>query len=159
MLDAWARDPRDRGGFNDLGQDRSVSLEALRRGPLRGADRGTLIVERVADGLPIGSVSWHRVSYGPGGRSDAWNMGIDLRPEFRGQGYGTEAQRLLAGWLFANTDLNRVEASTDVENLAEQRSLEKAGFLCEGIQRGAQLRAGAFHDLVTYARLRTDEPA
>ncbi len=77
-------------------------------------------------------------------------------PRHAGQGLGTEAQRLLAEFLFATYDLNRVEASTDVENLPEQRSLEKAGFVREGIQRGAQFRAGAYHDLVTYSRLRDD---
>jgi RimJ/RimL family protein N-acetyltransferase len=96
------------------------------------------------------------VNYGPPPHSDAWNFGIDIRPDFRGQGYGTEAQRLVARWLFDNTDLNRVEASTDVENVAEQRALEKAGFVREGIQRGAQFRAGAYHDLITYSRIRTD---
>ena len=59
-------------------------------------------------------------------------------------------------WLFANTSLNRVEAQTDLENVPEQRSLEKAGFIREGIARGAQFRAGAHHDLVTYSRLRAD---
>ncbi len=43
-----------------------------------------------------------------------------------------------------------------MENLPEQRSLEKAGYVREGIQRGAQFRAGAYHDLVTYSRLRDD---
>jgi RimJ/RimL family protein N-acetyltransferase len=43
-----------------------------------------------------------------------------------------------------------------VQNLAEQRSLEKAGYRREGIQRGAQYRAAAYHDLVTYSRLRGD---
>jgi RimJ/RimL family protein N-acetyltransferase len=85
-----------------------------------------------------------------------WNIGIDLVPEGRGQGFGTEAQRLLAGYLFATTKVNRVEASTDVENMSEQRSLEKAGFTREGVVRGAQFRGGSFHDLVVYARLRSD---
>ncbi len=157
MLDAWANDPRDRGGFNDFGHDHDPTpRDALAKGPLRNDRNGVLIVERVDDGTPIGTVGWHRVNYGPPPRSDAWNFGIDIRPEFRGRGYGSEAQRLLAQWLFANTDLNRVEASTDVENVAEQRALEKAGFVREGIQRGAQFRAGGYHDLVTYARLRTD---
>jgi RimJ/RimL family protein N-acetyltransferase len=83
-------------------------------------------------------------------------IGIDLVPEGRGQGLGTEAQRLLADWLFDTTEANRVEASTDVENLAEARALEKAGFRLEGVTRGAQFRAGAYHDLVLYARLRSD---
>jgi RimJ/RimL family protein N-acetyltransferase len=52
--------------------------------------------------------------------------------------------------------VHRVQASTDVLNVAEQRALERAGFQREGVLRGAQWRRGAFHDLVSYARLRTD---
>ena len=62
----------------------------------------------------------------------------------------------MAAYLFETTDANRVEASTDVENLAEQRALEKAAFVREGINRGAQWRAGAHHDLVLYSKLRGD---
>ncbi|HEX2141510.1 MAG TPA: GNAT family protein [Candidatus Limnocylindria bacterium] len=157
LLDEWANDPRDRGGFNDFGgAPRATPREVLEKGPLRNERNGILIVERVEDGAPLGTVSWHRVNYGPSPQSDAWNCGIELIPEARGMGYGAEAQRLLARWLFDNSDLNRVEASTDVENVAEQRSLEKAGFTREGIQRGAQFRAGAYHDLVTYAVIRSD---
>ena len=62
----------------------------------------------------------------------------------------------MAEELFRTTDANRVEASTDVDNVAEQRSLTKAGFTREGIARGSQFRGGAYHDLIVYARLRTD---
>jgi RimJ/RimL family protein N-acetyltransferase len=86
----------------------------------------------------------------------AWNIGISLIPEARGQGYGPIAQQLLADYLFDTTDANRVEAQTDVENAAEQRALEKAGFVREGAARGSQYRAGRYHDLITYARLRSD---
>ena len=82
-----------------------------------------------------------------------------MRPEARGHGFGTEAQRQLTDWLFANTTVNRVEAQTDVANVAEQRSLAKAGFRREGIARGSQFRAGGYHDLVTYSRLRDDSEA
>lgn len=158
LLDAWARSPEAKGEFNDFGiePDEGSLRETLTGGPLRNERNGQLIVERVADGQPIGTVGWHEVHYGPGPGSRAWNIGISLTPEVRGQGYGGIAQRLLAEYLFETTDANRVEASTDVANLAEQRSLEKAGFVREGIQRGAQFRSGAHHDLVTYARLRFD---
>ena len=157
VLDAWAADPALQGGFNDFGMPREPTpREVLAKGPLRNERNGALIVERVADGVPIGSVGWHRVSYGPNPPSAAWNFGIDLIPEARGQGFGSEAQRLLAAWLFEHTDVHRVEASTDIENVAEQRALEKAGFTREGIARGAQFRAGRYRDLVTYARLRAD---
>ncbi|MEO6350496.1 MAG: GNAT family protein [Candidatus Limnocylindrales bacterium] len=153
-LDAWNSD-RD-GGFNDFGARDPVSREVLAKGPLRNERNGTLIVETISEGRAVGTVGWHSVHYGPGPNSVAWNIGIDLIPGGRGNGYGTEAQRLLADWLFAATGVNRVEASTDIENLPEQRALDKAGFQREGAQRGAQFRADGYHDLVVYARLRSD---
>jgi RimJ/RimL family protein N-acetyltransferase len=77
----------------------------------------------------------------------------------RGQGFGSVAQRLLAAYLFATTSVNRIEAGTDVDNLAEQRALEKAGFTREGVLRGAQHRAGAWHDLMIYAVVRDPDKA
>ena len=159
LLDTWDRDPVNIGEFNDFGRERDpVDRDALARGPLRNEHNGQLMVELVADDRPIGTVGWHRVGYGPNPESSAWNVGIALIPEARGHGYGSEAQRLLAAYLFANTRVNRIEASTDAENIAEQRSLEKAGYVREGVARGSQFRAGAYHDLVTYSRLRDDEP-
>jgi RimJ/RimL family protein N-acetyltransferase len=61
---------------------------------------------------------------------------------------------LLARYLFANTTVNRIDANTDVTNIAEQRALEKAGFTREGVLRGAQFRDGSFHDMVLYSILR-----
>ena len=74
--------------------------------------------------------------------------------KMRGHGFGSLAQRLLVDYLFATTSVNRIEASTDVDNLAEQRALEKAGFVREGVLRGAQYRASAWHDLAIYAVVR-----
>lgn len=157
LLDAWAEDPAAHGEFNDFGLVRArIDREALAMGPLRNERNGQLIVERLEDGRAIGGVGWHLLRYGPNPESDVWNIGISLLPEARGQGYGTEAQRMAAAYLFEHTAVNRVEAQTDVENIAEQRSLEKAGFVREGVARGAQFRAGGYHDLVVYARLRDD---
>jgi RimJ/RimL family protein N-acetyltransferase len=159
ILDAWSRDPANIGEFNDFGVERdTVDRDALARGPLRNEHNGQLMVEVIADGRRIGTVGWHRVGYGPNPESGAWNVGIALIPEARGHGYGTEAQQLLAAYLFATTGVNRVEAQTDIANVAEQRSLEKAGYVREGVARGSQFRAGAYHDLVTYSRLRSDDP-
>jgi RimJ/RimL family protein N-acetyltransferase len=155
LLD-WMNLQRDVGGFNDFGQPHlSIPRDALARGPLRNEFNGTLIVE-THSAQPLGSVQWRAMHYGPPDDSRAWNIGIELLPSARGKGYGTEAQRLLADWLFAATNTNRVEAQTDVENVAEQRSLDKAGFVREGVTRGCQFRAGAFHDLVMYSRIRSD---
>jgi RimJ/RimL family protein N-acetyltransferase len=157
LLDAWGSGPVIRGEFNDFGMPpHPIDREALASRPLRDERNGELIIERLDDGQSIGTVSWHMERYGPNDLSGAWNIGIWLIPEARGDGFGTEAQRLVADYLFATTSIDRVEASTDVENVAEQRSLEKAGFVREAILRGVQWRAGARHDLVNYARLRTD---
>jgi RimJ/RimL family protein N-acetyltransferase len=158
LLDSW-KHPNTEGAFNDFGlPSRPTPRDVLTGGPLRNEHNGQLIVEVIEGRRPIGTVSWHRVMYGPNPESAAWNIGISLIPEARGKGYGTEAQRQVAAYLFETTDVNRVEASTDVDNLAEQRSLEKAGYRREGVQRGAQYRAGRFHDLITYSRTR-DDPA
>lgn len=152
----WLNDQKEIGGFNDFGLPNSPTpRDALARGPLRNEYNGTLIIERL-NSEPVGTVQWRAVNYGPPDDSRAWNIGIELRPSARGQGLGSEAQRLLADWLFAATNANRVEAQTDIENVAEQRSLEKAGFTREGVNRGSQFRAGAYRDLVIYSRLRGD---
>jgi RimJ/RimL family protein N-acetyltransferase len=155
LIDQWnaALEP---GSFNDFGPRAPTDRDALARGPLRNERNGLLIIERIADGAALGTIAYRKVAYGPPGESDAWQLGIDLPAETRGQGYGAEAQRLLADWLFATTPANRVEAATDVDNIAEQRSLEKAGYHRDGVMRGAQFRAGTYHDLVYYSRLRDD---
>ncbi len=106
----------------------------------------------IVDDEIIGTMSWHAIQYGPTIGSRAWSMGIALAPQWRGQGWGSLAQRLLADHLLESAC--RVEASTDIDNIAEQRSLEKAGFQREGILRRAQRRADGQHDLVMYARVR-----
>ena len=157
LLDAWGAEPATSGEFNDFGgAPEPVDREALARGPLRNERNGQMLVERISDGKPVGTVGWHRTAYGPSPESDAWNVGIALIPEARRQGYGAEAQAQLAAHLFDTTSVNRVEAQTDIENVAEQRSLEKAGFVREGLARGAQFRAGRYHDLVTFSRIRDD---
>ena len=112
----------------------------------------------VTDGhdRPIGTVQWHPVRHGPTAGSLALNIGISLQPAARGRGHGTRAQRQLVAHLLAHHPVHRVEAGTDVDNVAEQRALERAGFTREGVLRGAQWRGGSWHDLVSYAVLRTD---
>lgn len=53
---------------------------------------------------------------------------------------------LVAQYLFDRFSVHRVEAGTDVDNIAEQRALQRAGFRREGVARGAQWRAGGWHD-------------
>jgi RimJ/RimL family protein N-acetyltransferase len=108
------------------------------------------------DGQLIGDVGWRAILGPPPQAMQVMNIACTLLPEYRGLGYGTAAQRLLVDYLFDTFVINRVEASTDAENLAEQRSLVKAGFTREGVLRGSLWRAGAWRDMVSYSRLRGD---
>lgn len=111
---------------------------------------GMLMVERAGERL--GYVGWRRK---PTTRTSfCWNIGIGMLPEVRGLGYGTEAQRLLVDYLFAYTQVNRVEATTDIANTAEQWALAKAGFTREGVLRGFGFRDGVWRDAVMYSVLR-----
>lgn len=116
---------------------------------------GRLVVEDDA-GQVAGSVSWRWNQWGPSAGSRCPMIGIWLRPDSRGRGLGAVAQRALAELFFRHTTTNRVEAHTDVENLAEQKALQRAGFQQEGCTRGAHWRDGAYHDAYLYAVLRTD---
>jgi [ribosomal protein S5]-alanine N-acetyltransferase len=102
-----------------------------------------------------GIVSWRTIrTAGPDG--GCLEIGAMLFPEHRGKGLGTAAQRLLVEHLFATTLASRLQAITDVENLAEQKALERAGFRREGIMRGLAFDRGRWHDGVLYAQLRAD---
>lgn len=52
-----------------------------------------------------------------------------------GKGYVTEATRAVIEWAFQQPSIFRVYATTDIENVASQRVLEKVGMQCEGILR------------------------
>jgi RimJ/RimL family protein N-acetyltransferase len=156
IMEQLTQDPDSAGEFAWLGWH---DLTGFRRrwdeNKLIGDDKGMLVVVR--GGERIGFVSWHQMRSTPG--CHYWNIGIALLPQARGHGYGTEAQRLLARYLFAHTPVHRIEACTEIGNLAEQRALEKAGFTREGVLRGVGWRDGEYRDGVWYGLLRTDQPA
>ncbi|HVM28991.1 MAG TPA: GNAT family protein [Mycobacteriales bacterium] len=153
VLAEWSGAPSS--PFEDWTGEPPPGLAGASRTP--APDGGGDLAVTDGDDVLLGSVSWHPVLYGPNPGSSAFDIGISLQPPARGRGHGARAQRLLAEYLFATTPVHRVQASTDVQNVAEQRALERAGFRAEGVLRGAQWRHGAYHDLVSYARLRTDD--
>ncbi len=52
-----------------------------------------------------------------------------------GKGYMPEATRAIIDWAFQQPSIYRVYATTDLENIASRRVLEKVGMQCEGILR------------------------
>lgn len=153
-LEAWANDASFHGPFNTFGLRRAGSFELrFAEHGLLGEQDGLLLVI-APDKTPAGLVSYRLIGYGPSNGSRVYNIGISLAPEQRGRGYGSDAQRRLADYLFATYPIMRVEATTDIDNVPEQGALVKAGFTREGVLRKAQWRDGAWHDMVIYSRLR-----
>ena len=115
-------------------------------------ERWLIVLTRDGEDVPVGDMSGHPVYYGPTAGSRTINIGISLLEEYRGMGIGAVAQRLVAEELHAR-GVVRVEAQTDVTNIAEQRALAKAGFVCEGTLRMAQGRADGIHDLQVWSHI------
>ncbi|MCW3818079.1 GNAT family N-acetyltransferase [Micromonospora sp. DR5-3] len=140
----------DWSGFRDAG---APARRYAEDGYLGERD-GRLIVQVDPEEAAAGFVSYLSGSYG--GRAPYWEIAIALLPEWRGRGIGWRAQALLCDYLFAHSPAQRIQAGTHPENLAEQRSLEKAGFQLEGVVRACEFRAGAWRDGYLYSRLRDD---
>ncbi len=154
-LDDLCRYSTDREAGGEFEWTGFKDLKAMRRrwdedGWL-GADEARLAV--VSAGSLAGDVSYKDRSQGVS-KGAIYESGIALFPEHRGHGVGTTAQRLLVQYLFDTTPAHRLEAYTEVENIAEQRALEKVGFEREGVVREIVFRAGKWRDSILYALLR-----
>jgi len=153
VLERLTNDPAGPGPLEWFGWgDPHLWRQRWMENGLLGSMGGTLLVVRGE--ATAGFVTWRRVPATP--ISYCWEIGIQLGPGHRGQGLGTAAQRMIVRYLFAHSLVNRIQAATDVANLAEQRALEKAGFTREGVLRGIGFRAGAWRDAVLYSVLRAE---
>ena len=112
----------------------------------------------MADDRVVGSVFWCRREWGLPETSWCWEVGLHLHADERGRGLGSRCLRLLSGYLFDHTLAWRLQAITDVRNVAAHRVLDRAGYVREGRRRGPQWREGRWHDHFLYSRLRDDPP-
>jgi RimJ/RimL family protein N-acetyltransferase len=154
-LDDMFADPDAIGEYNWAGfSDPTKWRRKWQENGLLGDDYSVLIVD--LNGEPLGFVSWSRLATST--HAYVLEFGISLWPQWRGKGYGTAAQEALARYLFAHSPVNRIQAWTDAENLAEQRALEKAGFVREAVLCEYAFRDGAWRDEVLYRMLRRELP-
>ena len=103
-----------------------------------------------ADGEPIGDIQLADIDWI--NRTATLGAGL-ARREDRGKGYGTDAAVVLLRYAFRELGLYRVSGSTAEYNTAGQRSLEKLGFVKEGVRRKAVLAGGKRWDSVIYGML------
>jgi RimJ/RimL family protein N-acetyltransferase len=125
LLAEWSNDPVAYGNYltpeNQSIDQLSVQLGA---GVLWTKRNKTFLIE-LRDGTPIGTVHYWIRPEEPGTAVIAIKI---ARPELRGKGYGTEAQKYLILFLFNRLNIRQVEMYTDVNNIAQQRCLQKLGF-------------------------------
>lgn len=101
-----------------------------------------------ATGTPIGWCGLHHVS----AVNRHGELGVLVGdPAYRGRGYGTDATRALCRFAFDRMGLVRVTLTVFPENAAARRVYDSLGFVAEGVQRQAQWKRGAWHDLVHMA--------
>ncbi|MEW9530112.1 GNAT family N-acetyltransferase [Microbispora sp. NPDC049125] len=103
----------------------------------------------------VGSISVFKAQWGAG----TAEVGYGVHPAHRRRGYATEAVRGLTGRLLGEGVLRRVELRANSDNAASLRVAEKAGFLREGLLRGAGFEDDGPHDLVVFGMLKGDGAA
>ena len=83
------------------------------------------------DGVSIGRIQ----TFVPTGRTlpaGTFEVGIGLREDMRGKGYGREAVALLTNWLFERAGAEVVEAPTDPANVAMRTVFRRVGWAFAG---------------------------
>ena len=80
-------------------------------------------------------------------------IGLALRPAFRGRHLGTDVVRVLCHYGFAIRGLHRLQITTLADNQAMIAAAVRAGFVLEGTTRDAAWIDGGFADGVTLSLL------
>lgn len=83
-------------------------------------------------------------------------IGYELLPSYWRQGIMTKALCAAIGYGFEKMQLNRIEATVMLSNIASIELLRKLGFQEEGILKERGFWKGNFHDLKMFALLKKD---
>lgn len=83
---------------------------------------------------------------------------IWIKSEHRGKGIASDALAQRNDLLFDAYNMNRIEWVIPADNAARLALAEKLGQTREGIHREAAFYDGKYHDLISFAMLRSDRP-
>ena len=147
LLSEWWNSPDFAGVYNPLLKPESKGDIEKDYEKLGSEKAWFLIVKK--DGTRIGYLGMGLV--GP-----YWEIGYVLIPSERGKGYCTEAAQIAVDYLFMSKDIVRIQAVTQLGNVASQRILEKGGFQKEGTIRKGMFAWGKWADLYLFSILREE---
>lgn len=117
------------------------------------ADTVIFAIRLAEDDRLIGSCQLHGISHVHRAAELQIRIGT---PALRGKGHGTDAVRLLLDFAFRDLNLRRVYLHVFCDNAAAVRVYEKAGFVREGLLRGAAYVDGKYLDVLVMAILREE---
>ena len=101
----------------------------------------------------LGSVELHHIAWAWG----TFSLGYWLRDGAEGQGYVSEAVRLVTDYAFTGLTATKVALHCDARNARSVAVAERLGFVREGRLRGeARAKDGVFADELHYALMRDD---
>ncbi|MFD7026991.1 GNAT family N-acetyltransferase [Streptomyces sp. NPDC059917] len=124
---AWAED----GPFEGTRFAGGMVAKAREGGTYRPG-WGAYAIVRAADGVAVGGIGFHAAPDGDGNAE----IGYDIVPSARGNGYAVEAVRALSGWALAQDGLTTLHATVDDDNLASHAVITRAGFARSGAGEG-----------------------
>ncbi|CAD5913897.1 GNAT family N-acetyltransferase [Planktothrix agardhii] len=102
----------------------------LNKSPLQGEwGWGNLVIQQAENTL-IGHVMLKIIPDIPdptGSPTGALEIGYEIAPSYRRQGYGSEATKVVLDWAFSQPAVEKVTAGCDADNIGSKRLLEKIG--------------------------------
>ncbi|MFD5420536.1 GNAT family N-acetyltransferase [Streptomyces sp. NPDC127069] len=116
---AWAGD----GPYEGTRAASGMVVKAKEQGTYRPG-WGPYAIVRKDDGRAIGGIGFHGAPDADGNAE----IGYDLVPSARGDGYATDALRGLAAWAFRQPGLTALHASVDADNAPSHGVVGRAGF-------------------------------
>jgi [ribosomal protein S5]-alanine N-acetyltransferase len=131
IFEGWAQDQEVTRYLTWRPHERIEQTEEFVQGCIRaweGEARFPYVITRKGTGAVIGIID-------PRMEGSKVGIGYGAARAYWGNGYVLEATRAIIDWAFQQPAIFRVYATTDVENSASRRVMEKAGMQCEGILR------------------------
>lgn len=141
----WAEDELERSGWRKR-------LSRYREDLAQGIAIAFLIFDRQSSQL-VGGITLGNIRHGV---AETGNIGYWMGEPYAGQGFMTEAVRLVAEHAFSALGLHRIEAACIPGNQRSMRVLEKAGFRREGLLKSYLRINGIWQDHYLYALIAGD---
>ena len=144
----WLNDPEVTRFSNQRFHQHTAESCAAYLASFAGSSNSFLLIEQLADQLPIGTATVYRNN-----RHGTADIGLMLgERRCWGQGYGREAWRAVLEALLAEAGMRKVTGGTARLNRAMVRIMEQSGMELEAVRARQELIEGQPVDLLYYAR-------